>query len=59
MSRPSKCPQCGSKNVYKEQVLGIKTGDWVCGDCGEVGLLNGVPIGTVLPEHKEDKDKPQ
>ncbi|EMG7896314.1 hypothetical protein V5L06_000311 [Enterobacter hormaechei] len=57
MSRPSRCPECGSSNVYKEQVLGTKTGDWVCGDCGEVGQMNGVPIGTVLPEHKEAKDK--
>lgn len=59
MSRPSKCPKCGSSNVDKEYYRATQTGDWVCGDCGEVGQLNGVPIGTVLPEYKEDKDKPQ
>ncbi len=59
MSRPSECPKCGSGNVHKEYYLGTQTGDWVCSDCGEVGQLNGVPIGTVLHDQKEGKDKPE
>lgn len=57
MSRPSRCPDCGSSSVYKERINGAQTGDWVCADCGKEGQLNGVPIGTVLPEHTQGEEK--
>ncbi len=56
-SRPSSCPKCGSNEIFKERIMGAQTGDWVCGQCGEEGQLNGVPIGTVLPEHKSEDKK--
>ena len=31
-----KCPQCGSTSVSKEYYLVSQTGDYECGDCGEV-----------------------
>ncbi|MBN5179941.1 hypothetical protein JY469_04715 [Serratia marcescens] len=52
---PAACPKCGSKNVIKERIMGAQTGDWICSDCSTVGQLNGVPIGTVLPEHKDQE----
>ncbi|WP_158700530.1 primase-helicase zinc-binding domain-containing protein [Cronobacter dublinensis] len=57
-SRPSSCPKCGSKEIFKEQIMGSQTGDWICGECGEIGQLNGVPIGTVLTEPKTESKDP-
>lgn len=54
---PGECPKCGSHQVGKERILGAQTGDWICGDCGETGQLNGVPIGTVVPEPIPEKKK--
>lgn len=54
-SRPANCPKCDSGEIYKERIMGSQTGDWVCGQCGEIGQMNGVPIGTTLPK-EENKD---
>lgn len=54
---PDECPKCGSHRVGKEKIMGAQTGDWICGKCGETGQLNGVPKGTILPEHKPDEKK--
>jgi len=56
-SRPRICPECGSTHVSKEYIMGSQTGDWVCGECGEVGQMNGVPIGTTLPDDEEGNNK--
>lgn len=56
---PQECPKCGSGRIGKERIMGSQTGDWICGVCGETGQLNGVPKGTVLPEHKKEKDDNQ
>lgn len=31
------CPECRSTNTEKETILGAKTGDRICLDCGHVG----------------------
>lgn len=38
--------------------MGSQTGDWICGECGEIGQLNGVPIGTVLTEPENEPKDP-
>jgi ribosomal protein L37AE/L43A len=53
--KPKKCPECGSFAISKEIVRGIRTGDWVCAECGDSGPLSDEPWPDDTPKDNTEK----
>ncbi|PSZ18442.1 Eag protein [Escherichia sp. E10V10] len=50
---PDTCPKCGSNRVGKERIMGMQTGDWICGNCGETDSIKR----AVYPPKKDHDEK--